>query len=56
MPAYPSPAPHNAPMPADICLLDDEFDIFEIKRPGDRATMTGQNPLLCIVGDWDEYN
>ena len=55
MPAHPNPAPVNIPTPMEVCLLDDEFDVFEIRRPYDKHSGIGQNTLSCD-DDWDEYN
>jgi len=55
IPAHPNPAPVNIHAPTNICLLDEEFDIFEITRPCDRHSDLGQDMLPCD-DDWDEYN
>ena len=56
MPAHPAPAPVYIPMPMDICLLDEEFDVFEITQPGDRQPGIGQPIVLCDDSAWDEYS
>jgi len=54
MPAHPAPTPVYIPMPMDICLLDEEFDVFEITRPSNRQLVIGQDIVLCDDSDWDE--
>jgi hypothetical protein len=41
-------------IPMDDCLMDEEFDLFEITQPSDRESAVGKDMLLCDDNGWDE--
>lgn len=54
MQAHRVPATAHTSIPMDNCLMDEEFDLFEITQPGDRESAMGKDMLLCDDNGWDE--
>jgi len=55
MPAHPMPT--YIPVSIDNCLVDEEFDMFDISAPYNQKRNIGRPALVCKdATDWDEFD